>query len=56
LFECLRNDREVAFAKTEIDDCLPFVGQGGKCREAIAAGILESEMHVLERERQGELG
>ena len=50
MLEHLRHDRKVALAEPAIDDCLPFVGQGGKSLEPLAAGILQNEMHVLQRE------
>ena len=39
-----------------IDDLLPFVGQAAKGREPVVVGRLQGEAHVLERERQRELG
>ena len=44
------------FAEPLIDDRLPFVGQGAEDGEPFLVGCLEGEVHVLHRERQGELG
>ena len=51
-----RHDREILVAEPLIDGLLPFVGQAGKGGEPVVAGCLEGEAHVLERERQRELG
>ena len=39
-----------------VNGLLPFVSQAGKDGEPVAAGRLEGKVHVLERERQRELG
>src|ERR1700733_8522208 len=54
-FQGLGHDSEVAVAEPEIDDLLPFVGQAGQRPEALSAGRLQGEVHVLEREGQREL-
>ena len=54
--ECERHHGKVPVAEPLIDCLLPFVSQAGKGGEAVVAGRLQGEVHVLERERQSELG
>jgi hypothetical protein len=51
-----RHHGEVPVAEALIDRLLPFVSQARKGGEAVVAGRLQGEAHVLERERQRELG
>jgi hypothetical protein len=39
-----------------IDDLLSFIGQAGKDSQPVAVGGLEGKTHILERQRQRELG
>src|SRR5208282_1101796 len=56
LFEHAGHDGQVLLAQTLVNGLLPFLSQAGKDGEPVAAGRLEGEVHVLERERQRELG
>ena len=51
-----RHHGEVPVAEPLIDRLLQFVSRAFKGGEAVVAGGLQGEAHVLERERQSELG
>jgi hypothetical protein len=48
--ECLGHDSQVEVAEPVINDLLPFTSQSGQRLETLAAGSLQGEVHVLERE------
>src|ERR1700746_1405992 len=56
LLEHAGYDGQVLFAEPLINGLLPFLSQAGKDGEPVVADRLEGEVHVLERERQRELG
>jgi hypothetical protein len=56
LLERERHHGEVPVAEPLIDHLLPFLSQARKGGETVVAGRLQGEAHVLERERQSELG
>src|SRR6266511_2122483 len=56
LLERARHHGEVLVAEPGIHGLLPFASQAGKGGEPVVAGRLHGQAHVLERERQRELG
>ena len=56
LLEHARHDGQVLLTESGVDDLLPFVSKAAEDGKPVLAGRLQCEAHVLERERQRELG
>ena len=56
LFQRARYDGQVLLAEPLINGLLPFVSQAGENGEPVVTGRLQREVHVLECERERELG
>ena len=56
LFDRARDDGQILLAKPLVHGLLLFVGQASEDGEPAVTGRLQSQVDVLERERQRELG